>query len=109
MISASAPIFQAPKLSPMSQFRSMLFMCRSTPMFPRNGLDDAAKTLMRLAPRRLRFLQRALDEMHVAAGRELRESRNIGAGDLRDLRIASRGLVIGHQRDRRSVVRHLNR
>src|SRR5437868_15543848 len=108
MISASAPIFQAPKLSPMSQLRSMLFMCPSTPVLPCDGLDNGAETLLRRVPGLPGFLQGALDEMHTAAGRKLRKARNVRTGDFSDLRVTARRLVIGHERNRRSVIGHLH-
>ena len=74
--------------------------CRAAPR--------ASRSLARRGAARAAMSEVAAREVHRAARRELREARHVGRGDLGDARIAAGGLVIGHQRDRRAVRRHLH-
>src|SRR5690348_832235 len=71
---ASSPIFQAPKLSPMSQLRSIVFKNRSVSVFPCDAAQLRLQRVARVLAQLRRHLERALGEVHLAAGSELREA-----------------------------------
>src|SRR5262245_51408605 len=105
---SSAPMRYAPKLSPMSQFRSTRIMDASR-VLERDRASRLLDLMLACKVQRVRIVERDWPKCYLIARFELGEQRKVDRRNFADARIATRRLSVGHEDDRLAIWRELHR
>src|SRR5438445_5916528 len=94
---ASLPIFQAPKLSPISQFRSTASICDSIIRSKSNSSPQKIQLCFKSERQILGFLMRDEVKRYLVVSTKLGHQWQIDSNNMGDSRISPAGLMIRHQ------------